>query len=535
MAGQRLRRQQVSIAIFFLVIPLSYFAGRIINLAKFPIFNDEAFYIHWAAIIRDHPGSLWISLVDGKTPLFYWINALTIGLFKNPLISGRAISVASGMLTICLFYAAGHYLGRFRSGIIAGILYLLLPYAFFNDRLATVDSFHTALITACLYMSIRCSHSETLSLSGAIGLGLTMAAAFLAKTPTLLFIPLPLLMILLTRKDRLEHATLLKLLLAYSVLAITMIIYLTCDVPMIGSGGSRIFHRSRFFIPIGELLQFPVEMWARNFRDLGGYLWTYFTPTLTLIGIASILVSFLRHRRTTFLIALWTLAPMAAMLLLTRETFSRYYLVVVVPMLFLIGLEFDHFVEWAGKSGEQGKVRGIIVILTIPAMILFFKDSIPPDLAYMYCPNGSPLVARDQWQYLDGYPSGYGIDRVVNYLKNQAAMRRITVFTTMNWGNPDDAVLLYLRGVPDAQVVECFWWDKLPLFPSGKETIPLINNKFQRQIIGDLNLGNLGQIYFVTRSNPFPRELFETMNPDARLIIDAPKPGGTDSTYLYRL
>jgi len=534
--GVASRLQRLYTVLFFTVITLVYLFSRLINLTKLPMFNDEAFYIHWAAIIHDHHGSLWVPLVDGKTPLFYWVNALIIGCFSDPLVSGRVISVASGLITICIFYAAGHFMGRPRAGAVAGILYLLLPWALFNDRLATVDSFHTALVIGCLFMAIRCSYPTIFSPLNALGLGLIMAASFFAKTPTIIFIPLPLLMIILMRKDRFEGATLLKVFLAYTILAIAIIIYLTRDVSMIGEGGSRIFHRSRFFIPMAQLVRFPAEMWVKNLQDLGGYLWSYFSAVLFLLGAISVVVSFLRHRKTTFLIALWTLAPMAALLLLTRETFSRYYLMALTPMLFVIGLEIAHFMEWAKESAEQGKNRVIYKIGAIAALFLFLGFSIPRDLAYMICPTKAQYIDRDRWQYIEGYPSGYGIDRVVNLLKDIAAKGRITVFTTLSWGNPDDAVWNYLYRVPNTQVVECFWWEETPVLPPGKEEIPLINNKFQRQVIGNLKTRDLGLTFFVTRSNPFPRELFEKMNPGAMLIMEAPRPGGgPDKTYLYQL
>ena len=47
-----------------------YFATRIPHLATLPIFTDEAIYIRWGQIAKNDAAWRFISLTDGKQPLF---------------------------------------------------------------------------------------------------------------------------------------------------------------------------------------------------------------------------------------------------------------------------------------------------------------------------------------------------------------------------------------------------------------------------------------------------------------------------------
>ena len=44
-------------------------------MEMFPVLVDESIYMHWAEII-EHQGQWFISLLDGKQPLQYWVLAV---------------------------------------------------------------------------------------------------------------------------------------------------------------------------------------------------------------------------------------------------------------------------------------------------------------------------------------------------------------------------------------------------------------------------------------------------------------------------
>lgn len=515
-------------SIFLLVIAIVVFAfTRLYHFTILPIFNDEAFYLHWASIIHSEPRALWLPLVDGKTPLFYWLTALVISRFNDPLVGGRLISVLSGFISLLLLYRSGKVLGTPLGGALSGWLYVLLPYAFFNDRLATVDSFHTMFVLMVLHATLLFSYEG--ENKHALYLGLALSGAFLAKTPALLFLPLPLITVIGLRKNAFSKRVAWELVISYFMLVFAIVIYLTRNVPMIGEDGSRIFHRGRFFLSFNQILTFPLSAWVNNLKDLLAYIKFYYTIPLLLWLVLVVTIAIIKKDRLTLILTLWSLMPVAILVLVTKETFSRYYLAPLAPSLLAVG----YSTATLTKSGSNNLKR---LLWLLPVVAIFLMESVRFIFGFVTNPTTASLVARDRWQYIEGYPSGYGLNEVIDYLRERAESgHQLVVFTTMNWGNPADAVKIYLQKHKNVEVVECYWWEMLPVFLPEKKTLPVINDKFRRQIVREISMGDFHEFYFVTGSEPFSKEYFAHLNPHAELVVEAPKPGGASWFFLYRL
>jgi len=76
-----------------------YAVTRLTNLTKLPIFTDEAIYIRWSQIGSRDANWRFISLVDGKQPLFTWIMMVFLRVIADPLLAGRLVSVLAGAMT----------------------------------------------------------------------------------------------------------------------------------------------------------------------------------------------------------------------------------------------------------------------------------------------------------------------------------------------------------------------------------------------------------------------------------------------------
>src|SRR5262245_32633838 len=89
--------QRSSLALLLTVLGLFYLLIRGPGMMALPVFGDEAIYMRWADLARDgHP---WVSLVDPKPPLHFWLLALVQGWTADPLTAARGLSVAAGLLT----------------------------------------------------------------------------------------------------------------------------------------------------------------------------------------------------------------------------------------------------------------------------------------------------------------------------------------------------------------------------------------------------------------------------------------------------
>ncbi len=118
-----------------------YLLLRLPNLSGFPLFNDEAIYTRWAILISEEPSQLFLSLIDGKPPLSYWVYAIFVGLIPNPVWATRLVSVLVGLLSMIVL---GHLARRlFGSSVVPASLtfYLLCPFFMFYDRMALTESF----------------------------------------------------------------------------------------------------------------------------------------------------------------------------------------------------------------------------------------------------------------------------------------------------------------------------------------------------------------------------------------------------------
>src|SRR5574341_1123005 len=114
-----------------------YLLTRLTNLTQLPVFTDEAIYIRWSQIGSQDANWRFISLTDGKQPLFTWLAMITVRIFSDPLLAGRVVSVIAGFFTmIGVWVLAKEVFQKPRIAYLASALYVLSPFALVYDRMA---------------------------------------------------------------------------------------------------------------------------------------------------------------------------------------------------------------------------------------------------------------------------------------------------------------------------------------------------------------------------------------------------------------
>src|SRR3989338_11667872 len=101
---------------------------RLVNLDLIPVFADEAIYIRWAQLIGSDWHNFFIPLSDGKTPLFMWLLTPLLKLGADPLLTGRVLSIVSGLATLMGVYYLTKTLFNKKTALIASILVILQPF-----------------------------------------------------------------------------------------------------------------------------------------------------------------------------------------------------------------------------------------------------------------------------------------------------------------------------------------------------------------------------------------------------------------------
>ena len=131
------------------------FAFRLWRLAAdLPVVGDESIYLRWAEII-DNQGRWFVSLLDGKPPLTYWLYAAARQVFDDPLVGPRLLSVLAGTAATGMIYAVARRLASAQAALAAAGLYAVLPWAMLYDRLAYAEAWVNLVGVALVWASLR--------------------------------------------------------------------------------------------------------------------------------------------------------------------------------------------------------------------------------------------------------------------------------------------------------------------------------------------------------------------------------------------
>lgn len=510
-----------------------YILTRYTHLLLLPIFNDEAIYIRWATIIHEDPTKLFVSAMDGKAPLFMWINSLTLSFFNDILFSGRIISVIAGICTMTAVYFIGKRLYSETVGYFASLIYLLLPFSLLHDRLALVDSLVTAFATGIILVSINLTRDPRKVYSRSIVLGTVMGLGFLTKTPALVFFIYPVIAIFLFSDYK--QARLWKgLVLAYAVALIFMAPYLLHEPPRRVFGTDKVFHNARILQTIVSTVKLQNTGLAGNIKEWADYLWTYVTWPLLLVFLGSILQGIKSHDARKVYLMSWFLLPSLATILLTKEHYSRYFLFCIPPVALMAAHTLSGFLDIAR---ERSKLLFEMLRLEISAMILLLLPSLSLDFNIVYAPDKAGMAKKDHWQYTDSEYSGYGIPEAVEFLSMVAGEKTVFVFFSPTWGSPADSLYLYLKDRPNIRMYEAWWASMMPIFPANVASMPVYKSHYQKETASELQMTDLEdrEVFFIARDHDFNPGKLVSENPNLQRVKSFKKLEKDFSFSIYRM
>ncbi|MBI5620111.1 glycosyltransferase family 39 protein, partial [Candidatus Gottesmanbacteria bacterium] len=416
-----------------------YLFTRLLNLTTLPIFTDEAIYIRWAQIGSRDAAWRFISLVDGKQPLFVWFMMITVRLFRDPLLAGRIVSVASGLFTMIGVWFIAHELFRKKSiGYLSGMLYLLSPFSLLYDRMALYDSLVATFSVWNLYIAILLARRVRLDI--ALILGMTLGLGMLNKTSgflSLYFLPLTLVLFDWGNPGRFRRifrwigfvtvAAVISLAL-YSVLRLSPLFNMVSQKDAV------------FIYPFRDWWVHPFQFFTGNIKGLFDWTASYLTRPIFFLALAPLFTLWEKPKEKLLLYA-WWLAPFVALALFGRVLYPRFILFMIMPLLVLAALSFDWVIA---------RFRGRL-FLPIAALLLLY-----PSLSTDYFLIANPLYAliprADKGQYVDDWPSGWGIREVNGFLEEQAKAGAVTVYTEGTFGLLPYAIEIYLVDRPNIEI-----------------------------------------------------------------------------------
>lgn len=490
-------RRRAIIALFAL-----YFATRLVGLTGLPMFFDESWHISW---------SMWIA--EGKEWDTPWLWGKGVSIFVSALLfpwarddyllAARLVTVLFGALGLAGVLAAGRRLYDRESAIVASLLYIFCPHSLFYERLALTDSVQSAFAAMSLLASVRVAESGRIK-DGAV-LGLLLALSVFTKALGVLVFFTPALAFALLPRDRSACARAFAVayavgagLVAYPLLrffATTQTVRAAIDKSQEG--------------PVGRIVDNAPLVWE--------WLSKYWTLPLLALAAAGVLAAILRRSRPGVFLGGVVLLPLLAFLAAASLWFPRYLVFLTPPLAILVGGALTSLVRWLSAFALHAlRPPGWAWAMALGLVLL---PSLRFDFLLWTDPAQAPLPEVERFQFVNGWPSGYGVRDTLAFLREQArrrpgglrvvlqsdARRTIALASAVAFRYDGWLVVSDLRlGDPAAAATLAGWAREMPTFL----VIPPPHRSLR----------------------PSPKAL-----PPARLLLETRKPDGTLCDQVYEL
>jgi len=460
-------KTQYLILVWGLGAVVVYLALRLVKLADLPIFLDEA--LHISAGRRAQVADFWVLGSPGKA-LHGWLLAFLFNLSGsgNLLITARLLSVLSGLVTLAAIYLIGRRLFSIQIGLVAAWLWAIVPYAVWHERMALVDPLMTSFTTLALLFSLRLFDlandrpskegyevggdipliptfsrgtkiGEKLQARKILGygglLGLSLTCAELTKLSGAAAIITPPLVLLLLYPPR-QWLTLA------SRLSVVAPVFFLTTVPLIrlfdGIWGGE-DQQTRF-------AGFELTALTANLGATAGWLFSYLTGPLLGLGLLVLPWSLWRERRRGLLLVLLTLLPLSALVLVSHLFYSRYLLFMLVPLVIAIAALSGQLWHWQALKLPKVIKFGVGLGLALPLLWLNWQ--------MIDEPANAPLPVNDRSQYIEDWPSGYGLEGAARLLRQTARQeaRPVVVFVPNAPVIVNDGLLTLLANEPNITI-----------------------------------------------------------------------------------
>lgn len=426
------------IILICLAIASAYFLLRLPNLTLQPIFADEAIYIRWAQVMKSEPTLRFLPLSDGKAPLFMWTMIPFLKVFSDPLFAGRFLSVLSGFVTLLGVFLLSIRIFNLRVAIWASLMYAIVPFTVFFDRMALVDSMLSSFTIWSLYFSVWLLQTQRLDLS--FILGYMLGGALLTKTPAMLnILALPFTIVGFNFKEARKFA-LLKLLIFLGLAVLTAV--LIYNILRLGPEFHQLSARNADYVfSPWELKNRPLDPFIPHLLNLIDWfpkLLTWPIIGLWFTGVAFILK--LKNKLGLTLL-LWILVPLLIQMAFLRTFTARYILFSIPPLLIIAAFGLEKLIEMLTIKKHILILLSLAIILP---MTLFF------DYTNLTKPENLPLPREERHGYFEDWTAGYGFPEIAKYLILQKQNGPVLVGTEGLFGTLPDGLMIYLdkAGIP---------------------------------------------------------------------------------------
>ncbi len=429
---------------------LIFFVGfRCINLLGLPLYLDEGLYIYWAWLFKTNSSFAYVSLSDGKTPLFMWLVAGVEPIFHNLLLAGRMVSVFFGAVTALSWFLILKKFTNVQTGLLFLVFFTLTPYSLLVERMAFVDSMLTGLGSLGLVLLVYATHKKALLL--AVLSGVSLGLAYMTKTAATLFVIEQLMVGALLTVEQLLHKKLKTGLLMIICLAVVFVSYQQTanfmrvgghrSWPMIAIKETQITYSAADIVKnITQVQDF--SNYLKNAPLLGQYIVMYLGVLFILAVFGAVLI--IQKDRKMIWLVVYTIGLYLGIFVFSKLLASRYFYPVVPPTVALASI--GAYALWQTKHQFIKPLFATIVALLLLQDILMVLS--PTHALYAY---------DDQGYFVITELSAPGIQQMVKIIANQKDQSIVGISGT--WGVTEGTIALLQEQGIDAVPLKN-WWEK---------------------------------------------------------------------------
>lgn len=426
-----IKNNKIWILIISLLAIALFFFLRLSKLNNIPVFVDEAIYIRWSQVMKTEASLRFIPQTDGKQPLFMWVTIPFFRLSSDPLIAGRLVSVATGFGTLLgIAYLTAILFDDPLITSLSILVYAILPFSVFFDRMALVDSMLAMFGVWSLALSIRFVRSRRMD--HAMLLGFAIGGGLLTKSPAIFFyawLGVAILFFFRPKIDKLKPIGQL-LIGIFAVVVISQIMY---NILRLGPSFNMINARNQDYVfSWREVLGHPLNPFVGNIKTTINWLWLLFSPTFLLCLIFGL--SPAKNRKISIFLILISLIPLVGQALIAKVYTSRYILFAVMPLIPVIG----YGLNWVVTRKGLLIIFSSIFLVAVPLII---------SNLYVFNPEKAPLSFDMRNGYLEEWTAGWGNKQIANYLIGlESKGDKVVVFTEGFFGTMPDGLQIYTEG-----------------------------------------------------------------------------------------
>lgn len=490
-------------------IIVSYFLIRTASFLSMPIFTDEAIYLRWAQIALNDASWRFISLTDGKQPMFVWLAMVFMKFIEDPLVAGRLVSVFSGLFSLIgLWFLSFELFKNKKVSYLTTVLYVFYPFAHVYDRMALMDSMVGTFSVWALYFSILLIRKVRLDI--AYSLGFVIGGGALTKSSNFFSMYLlPFVFILFNfSKNNFQKRFLKAILLSIFAVLIAQGMYLVLKLsPLFQMIETK---NATFVYPFSEWINHPFTFFVGNIRGLKDWLFSYLGISYLVLIIVSLL-SYKQFLKEKLLLIIYFLLPFVALALFGMVIFPRF---IYFMSLFLLPLAAFGLEEIIGFVNRTLKNYSYSFLVTVVITLIF--TFYPGYTCYklIVSPMEAAIASSDHNQYLDNWTAGWAINDTISFFNKEIEKGPIFIGTEGTFGLMPLSLELYL--VDNKNVTIKGYWpvnefpeeaiafsEKMPSYfifyqPQHQE----ISSEFPIVKVYELEIGNSGYFYRIFKIVP---------------------------------